>query len=228
MQIRSRKEGKAQFSVEFLIDVSIILVLVVFLAVFFFSLSNTQQDAEYMSGMCSIISEAINSVSNSAATYAAVNLPISSISTSNNVNVTISNGIIITFLLINGKPASNLQVNTNVLSCGADTRLTANESFLLSSLYVYKSSDLINLAYLYANYSTPLEPQELFGGGFASNVTLLLDYPNGTSTDLGQEFPGFSYNATSAVQGLSPGLYFFSAEETSNPQINVQLLFSVK
>ncbi|MCL4399002.1 hypothetical protein M1293_00610 [Candidatus Parvarchaeota archaeon] len=219
---------KSQFSVEFLIDVSIVLVLVAFLAAFFLSLSNTQQNAVYMNGVCSVIAQAINSVSNSVSPYTAVNLPISSISTSNNLNVTISNGIIITFLLINGKPASNLLANTNVVSCGADTRLTANESFLLSSLYIYKNSDIIDLAYLYANYSTSLEPQEIFGGGFSSNVTLFLDYPNGTASNIGNEYPTFSYNATSIVQTLNPGVYAFSAKQVSDPNVMVELLFSVK
>lgn len=218
---------RGQFSIEFLIDVSLVIILVGFLSVFLGTFTHTDTIVQTMSNLCSLTAQGINFVSNSAGFSAVRHVFLLNQTLTQNYNFSVSRGVIIVFLVPSSGIPSVLVSGTNAVSCGADTRLTANESFGLGNMAVYKNGTTINLAYLYANKSQNGEPTELFGGGFSGNVTVYLTYTNGTTAPLVQQNRTFSYNVSTFVPLLPAGIYSFTAQQISEPQIYVSFPFTV-
>ena len=217
---------RAQSSLEYVLDVSVVIVIVAFLLTFFSAFTNPHTNAAVMSNLCSVIAQSINSVANGGGFSSVVYSPLLNMTTFRNYNISVSNGVVLIYLLSStGKIPNALIANTNIISCGANTRLTNNESFKLSNLALYKYNNVVNLAYLYANYSSSNIPIELFGGGFSGNVTLYLAYPNSTMSFIATNPSPFSYNSTDAVAVLPPGSYSFYAQDSNNRGVHVILPF---
>ncbi len=223
---------RGQFSVEFVIDVSFILIIVAFLIVFFASFVNTDPSVVTMNTMCNQISQGIDSASSSAGFSSTQYVSLINTTSQQFYNISVSNGIVIIELLgPNGKQPS-LIANTNVVSCGADTRATANETFGLSNLVIYPNSSKIDLAYLYGNYSDDSAyPLTISGGGFSGNTSLYILYQNGTSSLLANYNPseaasGFTYISLLKIETLPTGDYQFYAQEDLDNSIHVSLPFS--
>jgi hypothetical protein len=218
---------RSQFSFEFVIDVAVALVIVAFLVVFFSSISNTNSKAVTMSGVCSLIADTINSVSNSPAPSSVDYLPLVNITSFQNYTISVSDGVIIIYLLHDGSIPSNLISNTNVVSCGADTTLTASETFNFSNLAVYRNSSVMTLAYLYANYSTGFIPSFVYGGGFPSSVDFYISYPNGTTSLIKTEPSSFTYDIGLNTSFFTVGEYNLIAQSIQDPAVRVSLPFSI-
>ena len=218
---------RSQFSFEFVIDVAVALVIVAFLAVFFASISNTNSKAVTMSGVCSLIADTINSVSNSPAPSSVDYLPLVNITSFQNYTISVSDGVIIIYLLHDGSIPSNLISNTNVVSCGADTTLTASETFNFSNLAVYRNNSVMTLAYLYANYSTGFIPSFVYGGGFPSSVDFYISYPNGTTSLIKTEPSSFTYDIGLNTSFFTVGEYNLIAQSIQDPAVRVSLPFSI-
>ncbi len=220
---------RGQFSIEFVIDVSFVLIIVAFLIVFFASFINTNSAAVSMNNICDQISQGINGVSSSGGLSSIQYVSLTNGTARQTYNVTVSDGIVIIYLLNSNGRSSALIANTNVVSCGADTRATANETFGFSNLAIYENSSNIELAYLYGNYSgNSAYPLSIRGGGFSGNASLYLVYSNGTSSLLNGTEPGkgFSYDSIALIQTLPAGSYQFYAEEGLDGSIHVSLPFS--
>ena len=127
---------RGQFSFEFVIDVGIALIIVAFIVVFFTSISNTNSRAVTMSGVCTLIADTINSVSNSPAPFSVDYLPLINETSFQNYTIQVSDGVIVIYLLQNSALPKSLVSNLNVVSCGADTKLTDTETFNFSNLAV--------------------------------------------------------------------------------------------
>ncbi len=209
---------KAQFSIEFLIDVSVVLVIVAFISIFFSQFLNPPKNATTMQNICTIIANSINSVSNYGGLSSVFYMPLLNITQYNTYNISISHGIVI---------VSNTNGNqrTNAVSCGADTFATANESFLLSNLVLFSNGTIASAAYLYGNNGLS-EPSQVYGGGFSSNVSLYLVEPNKTTIFVSNESPTFSYTISLLLGGLPAGVYTLYAKENAYPSITVYMPFS--
>lgn len=225
---------RSQFSLEFVIDVSFVLVIVAFLVVFFATFTNTNQSTNVMNAMCSEISQSMNTVSNSGGLSTVQYLGLLNLSAGKMYNISVSNGIIIIQAVSVSSRAQALVANTNVVSCGADTMATANESFLSSNLAVYSNDSLVNLAYLSPNYTSisgstktiETYPLTLNGGGFSGNSSLSLTYPNGTTTVIAYKQQPFTFNVSdpsspTCICNLQTGNYVFSLKELNNPSVYV-------
>ena len=215
---------RGQFSFEFIIDVSFVLILIAFIAVFFTHISAGNPTVSDMNGICYEIADSINSMVTSNNLQTIQYLPLLTFTKFENYTINVSNGIIIIYesSLYGGK----LLAGQDLTSCGANTMLTENESFRLSNLALYTNSTYTALAYEYANYSDNL-PNYLFIGGFTGKVNLSLNYPNGTSVTLTQQNSPFTYFANTKSIALPAGIYNYVAESTSNPKIYVTLPFSI-
>ncbi len=227
---------RGQFSIELVIDVSFILIIVAFLVIFFSSFLNTNSSAVTMSSVCNQIALGINTVSSSNGFSSIQYIPLLNNTKQASYNISVSNGIVVIELVgTDGKPVSALVANTNVVSCGADTRATANETFGLSNLAAYQNENsTLELAYLYGDYSEPLilnnsaYPLTIYGGGFSGKVSLYLVYANGIATLLSdnESGKGFNYSSLSKIEALPTGTYQFYAQENLNSAIHVSLPFS--
>ena len=218
---------RGQFSFEFVIDVGIALIIVAFIVVFFTSISNTNSRAVTMSGVCTLIADTINSVSNSPAPFSVDYLPLINETSFQNYTIQVSDGVIVIYLLQNSALPKSLVSNLNVVSCGADTKLTDTETFNFSNLAVYKNSSITALAYLYANYSIGFVPSFVYGGGFTGSVNLSLAYPNGTTTLIKTEPGTFNYDIGQNTSLLGPGEYNLIARSNIEPEVFVTLPFSI-
>ena len=217
---------RSQFSIEFVIDVSFILVIIAFLIVFFVSFSNTHSSASSMSNICAQIANGINTVVASGGLPVVSYIPLLNNTAFQNYNISVSDGVIVIYLLSsNGVPAALIS-NTNVVSCGANTLATANESFGLSNLAIYQNNSAVELAYLYGNYTNSAYPLNVHGGGFSGNTSLYLVYPNQTRRLLAYETSPFSYSSAILIEGLPTGNYQFYASALSNSVVAVSLPFS--
>lgn len=217
---------RGQFSIEFVIDVSIILVLVVFLVVFFSTFGNTHYNAAVMNSMCAEVAQGINLVASSNGFPTVQQIPLLNDTAFASYNISVSDGIIIIFLKSsNGKPAS-LVSDTNAVSCGADTRNTANESFGLSNLAVYYNSTGVTIAYLYGNNTNSTFPTSVFGRGFPGGAVLYLNAPGGLVKTLAYEPSSFVYSNSTVIESLSPGSYSFYAESELDSSVHVLLPFT--
>ncbi|EFD92953.1 MAG: hypothetical protein BJBARM5_0327 [Candidatus Parvarchaeum acidophilus ARMAN-5] len=161
---------RGQFSFEFVIDVAFVLLLVTFIAIFFAHISPGSSTISKMSGICSEITSSINSLSTSNGFTELAYIPLLSYTSFQNYTINISNGIMIIYesSLYGGK----LLAGQDLVSCGANTMLTENESFELSNLVAYTNNSDIALAYEYANYSDSL-PYYINIGGFTGDVIYL-------------------------------------------------------
>ena len=215
---------RGQFSFEFVIDVSFVLILIAFIAVFFTHISAGNPTVSTMNSICYEIADSINSVSSSAGLHVIQYLPLLSFTSFQNYTINVSNGIVIIFeKSING---GNLLAGTNLVSCGANTMLTENESFGLSNLALYTNSSNIALAYMYANYSDNL-PYYLSIGGFTGKVNLSLVFSNGTATTLTVHNSPFTYFANTKSMPLFTGVYNYVATSVSDSKIYAVLPFSI-
>ncbi len=215
---------RGQFSFEFVIDVAFVLILIAFIAVFFSHISPGNTTVSTMNGVCYEIADSINSISSSNGFSSVEYLPLLTFTTRENYTINISNGIIILYesSLYGGK----LLAGQNLVSCGANTMLTDNESFGLSNLVLYTNSSDIALAYEYANYSDFL-PYYIKIGGFTGKVNLELLYANGTVSNLTTQTSPFTYFADTESIALPAGLYDYIATSVSNPDVYVKLPFSI-
>lgn len=225
---------RAQFSVEFVLDVSFIIAIVAFIAVFFANTANINYGAASMNTICQQIAQTINAVSNSGGLTRIQHLNLLNLSGLQGLqsyNVSISRGVIIIYLTTTSSKPLALITNTNIVSCGSDTLATANESFLASNLAVFKNQSAVDLAYLAGNYtfisgptkSATTYPVTIDGGGFVGNASFSLLYPNGTEQVLKYYTAPFIYNSTALVGSLSTGNYNFYLTELSNSYIYVTL-----
>ncbi len=218
---------RGQFSIEFVIDVSLMLVLVAFLVIFFSTLNDTHYNAAVMNSMCSEIAQGINIAASSTSFSLVQYVPILNNTIFKSYNISVSNGILIIYLQsVAGIPASFV-ANTNIVSCGTATRNTDNESFGLSDLAVYQNSTGIAIAYLYTNSSSIVSPATVFGGGFPGATLLYLESPGGVMTVLANEPSFFVYSNATLVNALPAGVYAFYAQNEQNPAIKVALPFTV-
>jgi hypothetical protein len=217
---------RAQFSIEFVIDVSIILVLVIFLIVFFSTFGNTHYNAAVMNSVCSEIAQGINLVTSSGSFPVVQYVPLLNDTAFNSYNISVSDGIIIIYLQPSGGRPASLIANTNVVSCGANTRNTDNESFGLSNLAIYKNSTGIAIAYLYSNSTNNTFPTTVYGGGFPGGAVLYLKSPGGIMTTLAYELSSFVYTNATYIETLSAGSYKFYAQSEQDPSIKVALPFT--
>jgi hypothetical protein len=215
---------KGQFSFEFVLDVSFVLILIIFIAVFFAHLSAGNSTVSNMNGICYEIADSINSMATSNGFQTIQYLPLLTFTQFQNYTINVSNGIIIIYQssLYGGR----LLAGQDLTSCGADTALTENESFELSNLALYTNSTNIALAYEYANYSDNL-PSYLHIGGFTGRVNISLAYPNGTSSTLTVQNSPFTYFVNTKAIALPAGVYNFVAASVINPSIYVDLPFSI-
>ncbi len=222
---------KAQFSLEFVLDVSFIIVIIAFLVLFFANFTNTNPTANAMNALCSQITQEIDLVSNSGGLSTVQYLNLLNTSSPQHYNISMSGGVVIIHVVSTSSKPLALVANTNTISCGADTLATANESFLLSNLAIFQNDSLVDLEYLSPNYtliigsshSTSTYPVTIDGGGFAGNASFSLAYPNGTIEILHYETGPFAYNSSPLISALSAGNYVFSLTELSNPSISVTL-----
>ena len=215
---------KGQFSFEFVIDVSFVLIIIAFIAVFFTHISAGNPTVSKMNGICYEIADSINSLASSNGFNAIEYLPLLSFTSLENYTINISNGILIIYesSLYGGK----LLAGQDLASCGANTMLTENESFGLSNLVLYTNSSYVALAYEYANYSDSM-PYYVTVGGFTGEVNLSLEYANGTYSTLAVKQSPFTYFVDTESIPLSAGAYNYIATSVSNPSIYVELPFSV-
>lgn len=209
---------KGQFSIEFLIDIGVILIIIVFITVFFSQFLNPPYNATNMQNLCSMIATSIDTVSNSGGLPTVSYLPVMNITTYVKYNISISRGVIIITNL-------NGNLRTNSISCGADTLATANESFLTSNLAFFSNGTIASAAYLYGDNGLST-PGQVFGGGFDSNVTLYLREPNATVLEIANETPKFSYVVSPLLAGLPAGAYIMYAQEQAEPALTVYFSFS--
>jgi hypothetical protein len=215
---------KGQFSFEFVVDVSFVLVLVAFIAVFFAHISAGNPTVFDMNGICYEIADSINSMTVSNGMQTIQYLPLLKFTKFENYTINVSNGIIIIYeSSLNG---GKLLAGQDLTSCGANTMLTENESFGLSNLALYTNSIYTALAYEYANYSDNL-PNYLFIGGFTGKVNLSLDFSNGTIKTLAVKNSPFTYFANTKSIALPAGVYDYVATSVANPRIYVDLPFSI-
>jgi uncharacterized protein YpmB len=87
---------RGQFSVEFVIDLSFVIGIVAFIAVFFANVANINYAAVSMNSICTQIAQGINSVSNSGGLSTVTDLDLLNMSNLQGVqsyNVSISKGI---------------------------------------------------------------------------------------------------------------------------------------
>ncbi len=215
---------KGQFSFEFIIDVAFVLALIAFIAVFFTHISAGNPTISKMNSICYEIADSINSLASSNGFSTIQYLPLLTFTTFENYTINISNGIIIIYQssLYGGK----LLAGQDLTSCGANTMLTENESFGLSNLALYTNSSNVALAYEYANYSDNL-PSYINVGGFTGKVNLSLEYDNGTYSTLTVQNSPFTYFANTQSIALPSGAYNYVATSVSNPDIYVDLPFSI-
>jgi hypothetical protein len=179
-----------------------------------------------MSNICVQIANGINTVVASGGLQVVSYIPLLNNTAFQNYNISVSDGVIVIYLLSsNGVPAALIS-NTNVVSCGANTLATANESFGLSNLAIYQNNSAVELAYLYGNYTNSAYPLNVHGGGFSGNTSLYLVYPNQARRLLAYETSPFSYNSAILIEGLPTGNYQFYASELSNSAVAVSLPFS--
>ncbi|MCL5976017.1 MAG: hypothetical protein M1580_00265 [Candidatus Parvarchaeota archaeon] len=215
---------KGQFSFEFVIDVSFVLVLIAFIAIFFTHISAGNPTVSKMNSICYEIADSINSIATSNGLQTVEYLPLLQFTSFENYTINVSNGVIIIYesSLYGGK----LLAGQDLTSCGANTMLTENESFGLSNLALYTNSTDIAMAYEYANYSDNL-PNYLFIGGFTGKVNLSLDFSNGTIQTLAVSNSPFTYFANTKSIALPAGIYNYVATSVSNPNIYIDLPFSI-
>lgn len=209
---------RGQFSIEFLIDVSVILVIAAFIGIFFSQFLNPPNNATTMQNICSMVANSINSVSNYGGLSSVFYLPLLNLTQYGKYNISISHGIIIV-------ANTNGNQRTNTVSCGSDTLATANESFTMSNLVLYSNGTIASAAYLYGNNGLS-EPSQVYGGGFSSNVSLYLVEPNKTTIAVANESSTFTYTITLLLAGLPNGAYTLYARENAYPAITVYLPFS--
>ena len=215
---------RGQFSFEFVIDVSFVLIIIAFIAVFFTHISAGNPTVSKMNGICYEIADSINSLTSSNGFNTIEYLPLLSFTNFGNYTINLSNGILIIYesSLYGGK----LLAGQDLTSCGANTMLTENESFGLSNLVLYTNSSYAALAYEYANYSDNL-PYYINVGGFTGKVNLSLEYANGTYSTLTVKNSPFTYFADTGAIPLPAGAYNYVATSISNPSIYITLPFSV-
>jgi hypothetical protein len=60
-------------------------------------------------------------------------------------------------------------------------------------------------------------------GGFSTNASFSLTYPNGTTTLIAYEQQPFVYNTSMEINSLPSGNYIFSLVSVSNPSIYTNL-----
>jgi hypothetical protein len=214
---------KGQFSFEFVVDLAFVLVLIAFIAVFFTHISTGNPTVSRMNGICYEIASSINSLASSNS-FTVEYLPLLNFTSFENYTINISNGIIIVY--DGSLNSGSLVAGQNIVSCGSNTMLTENESFGLSNLALYVNSSNIALAYEYANYSQNL-PMYLDVGGFAGKVNLSLEYANGTYSTLAMQNSPFTYFANTQSIPLPAGTYNYVVTSVFNPDIHVELPFSV-
>ncbi len=205
---------KSQFSIDFLISLSIVLAIVAFLFLFIMPITfNNGSQQMQMYSICNYLSDSMNSVLSSYSNFSSYNLNLlNSGFTYYPYNVSISNGIII------------IKYQNSIVSCAADASKMKSESFLFSNLNIYRNYTNISVAYLYGNDELGI-PSIVYGGGFLKNVSLYLIYPNGTSTLLNNSLPTkFTYNFNISIK--SPGLYKFYAIDNYYHNINVEFPFT--
>ena len=210
---------RAQFSSEFVIDASIVVIVVSFLLLFFSPLLSQNTGSIYLSSACTEVADSVNTVADSNGASAIIYTPLLNETPFGYYNVTLSNGIITVY--------SNLsRYTTQLVSCGADTYRTGSESFLLSNLAVYSSGSTVGAAYLYgSSASSSVPPSVIYGGGFQSSVTLYLvsaaSYIKNYS-----ESQSFSQSVSSEISTLADGSYAFLAVQNNNTRIRVLFPFS--
>lgn len=205
---------RAQFSIEFLISLGIILAIVAFLFLFLMPLaSNAGNQQMQMYSICTAISDGLNSVVSSQGNFSDYSLNLlSNQFTYYPYNISVSNGVII------------LTYQQNVVSCAADTLSSKSEFFNYSNLNLYRNGTTVGVAYLYGDNNL-MRPAMVYGGGFLTTVSLYLTYPNGTSVLLNNSLPSqFSYHLNEALS--QSGLYYLNAMDNNYHEIDVEFPFT--
>ncbi len=218
---------RAQFSFEFVIDVALALVVIGFLIAFFTSISSNNSDAGEMNGVCTLVANSINSVTEAGGLSTVVYLPLQNFTVYQNYTINVSKGVIIVYNYANKKIPSRFLAGQNIVSCGASTTATQNESFEPSDLALYQYNNSVSIAYVYANYTSNFYPYFVYVGGFPQNATLYLQYPNSTLLKLDDGMTPYIYDAYLYLPTLPAGAYTLVAKSDNNTAIMASQSFSV-
>ncbi len=218
---------RAQFSFEFVVDVALALVIIGFIVAFFSSITTNNTAAGDMNGICSLIADSVNSVVNSGGLSATVYLPLQNMTAAANYTINVSNGVIIVYAYFNKKIPAKFLSGTNVVSCGANTRATANESFEPANLVLYANYSDVAIGYVYANYSANYYPYFVYVGGFYGKATLYLQYSNGTLLKLMDATSPYIYNANVGLPILTTGEYTLLVEADNNTALSASQSFTL-
>lgn len=201
--------GKGQLSIDFLVSVSVLVIVVSILTIFFLPYMHPDYTQISIYGACNYISSYISYLSDTPSNSSFIQLPLLENYQIGTLNVSIFGKDVI----IRSKTSSTV--------CFSGVPLTVNESFGTSNLWVYKlPGGGTYVAYFYQEGSGVTG---IFaGGGLYPSASVYITYPNGTSEELvGSLTSPFTYDASSVVSELKPGEYSFYAEDTDYPQIKV-------
>lgn len=200
---------KAQLSIDFLIAISILIIIAGTLIVFFLPFTTPNYTQIKVDTVCSYISNSISSLAATPSNSSFIYIPLLESYGEGSLNVSISGkGIIV-------------RSKGYASACASIPNSTANESFLTSNLWAYRlPNGDIYTAYFYGGASSP---NTIFsGGGFYPSASIYIVYPNGTATEIASSLTSpFTYNAGSVVATLKPGMYYFYAENTNYPKVKV-------
>ncbi|MEM3191837.1 MAG: hypothetical protein QW292_07065 [Candidatus Parvarchaeota archaeon] len=201
--------GKGQLSIDFLVGVSILVIIVSVLVVFFLPFTHPNYTQLSIDNVCSYISSSISYLSATPSNSSFIQLPLleSYQIGSLDINITGEETIV--------------RSGGYSTACSSDAPLTANESFYTSNLWIYRlSGGGTYVAYFYQEGSGVTGV--FAGGGFYPSASIYMTYPNGTVAEIASALSSpFTYNASATVSKLRPGDYSFYAEDTSYPQVKV-------
>ena len=200
---------KGQLSIDFLIAVSVLIIMASILILFFLPFTTPNYTQITIDNVCNYISNAISYTVSTTANSSFTYIPLIEMYNKGSLNISITDNTVI------------VKSNSYVIRCSTISNSTVKENFLTSNLWIYKlPAGEVYTAYFYQKSSGVTG---IFsGGGFYLSASIYMVYPNGTTVEIASYLTSpFIYNASSLTSTLKPGEYSFYAEDMNYPQVKV-------
>ncbi len=200
---------KGQLSIDFLIAVSVLIIMARILIVFFLPFTTPNYTQITIDNVCNYISNSISYTASTTANSSFTYIPLIERYDKGSLNISIAGNTVI------------VRSDNYVIPCSTISNSSTKENFLTSNLWIYKlPNGEVYTAYFYQKGN---EVNGTFlGGGFYPSASVYMEYPNGTAVEVASSLTSpFTYNAGSLISTLKPGEYSFYAEDTDYPQVKV-------
>ncbi|MGC8516727.1 MAG: hypothetical protein ACP5MT_02425 [Candidatus Acidifodinimicrobium sp.] len=200
---------RGQLSIDFLIAVSVLIIIARILIVFFLPFTTPNYTQITINNVCNYISNAISYTASTTANSSFTYIPLIERYDKGSLNISIAGNTVI------------VRSDNYVIPCSTISNSSAKENFLTSNLWIYKlPNGEVYTAYFYQKGNGV--NGTFLGGGFYPSASVYMEYSNGTAVEVANSLTSpFTYNAGSLISTLKPGEYSFYAEDTDYPQVKV-------